>query len=297
MPPTGPKLGTFCTASNRLWSSDDVDDVLTTEVFSTAFSSAPSMLTALNFIDVMPLDKLVEHTIGIKASTEEVRGDQFTLRIGGWGDGRMSDNGCNWLAVSTGDTRFRSGTYRINRRSLAIPGGEGYAPTATLPVVYDAPFRPGTQPIVVVWLSGFQMAAHGRWYLGVAADAVSATGFSLVVSAPHAWLYQATVAWFAYVPGAARSGGFEATAVNAEQGDYGTSLRKEGEVVFEAPFGGVPVVMQGVCSVEMAESPCVTVQVYRPTVVTAEGFSWKVGTWGRTVCDRVGVAYVALDNP
>lgn len=297
MSPTGPKLGTFCTASNRVWSCDDDDDVLTTEVFSTAFSSAPSMLTVLNFIDIMPLQTLVHRTIGIKASTEEVRGDQFTLRIGVWGDGRMSDNGCNWLAVSPGDTRFRSGTYRINRRSLALSGGQGYATSATLPVVYDAPFPPGTQPTVVVWLSGFQMAANDLWHLGVAADAVSATGFSLKVSAPHAWLYQASIAWFAYVPGAARSGRFQETGVNAEQGDYGTSLRKKGEVLFETPFEGVPVVMQGVCSVEMAESPCVTVQVYDPTEVTAEGFRWKVGTWGQTVCDKVGVAYVALDNP
>lgn len=371
MPPTGPKLGKFCTASNRYWSDSDVDDVVSTEVFSTAFSSAPAMLTALNFIDIMPpkcptcvsvaeIDSILElidllplesldlsspsalltslnlidvvppdyldptgaaalltvithkdtlprecpvdhttaikdSTIGIKASTEEVRGDQFTMRIGVWGDGDMSDNGCNWLAVSPGDTRFRTGTYRINRRSLALPEG-GYAPAVTLPVVYDASFPSGMQPTVVVWLSGFQMAADDRWHLAVSADAVSATGFSLVVSAPHASLYQATIAWFAYEPGAAESGRFEEEKVNAEQADYETTERKNKEVLFETPFDAVPAVMQGVCSVEFDESPCITVQVYDPTVVKPEGFSYSIGTWGCTVCDKVGVAYLALGD-
>lgn len=295
MAPSRPQLGTFCTASNRLWSDPDADDVVTTETFSSSFSSAPDMLTALNFIDIRPKYAGSEHTIGIKSSTEDVGGHQFTLSIGVWGDGHMTDNGCNWLAVSPGDTRYRAGTYRITRRSLALPDDTGYAPAATLPVLFDAPFSGDVTPTVVVWLSGFQMAQDDLWHLGVAASEVSETGFSIEVSAPYAWLYQASIAWFAYVPGAAQSGGFEATDVNLEREDYGKSQRKEGEVEFETPFTAVPSVMLGVCSVEMAEGPCVTVQVHDPIDVDERGFKWKIGTWGyATVCERVAVAYVAL---
>lgn len=292
MAPQLPKSGTCHTSSSRIWYDPDQDDVTIARNFDKPYSSAPDIITALNFVDVAPGDLLdMDNTIGVKVSAEEISGKQFTLQFGIWGNGRMAENGCNWLEIMPGDTRYRSGEYRVNRRSVL---------TAVLPVVFDGSFAAGVTPKVVVWLSGFQMAADDHWYLSVTVAQATHTGFDLNVDAPYAALHQATICWFAYEetdPHSIQSGTFSATDVNVEQQDYTTSIKETARATFGDHFTSPPRIIQGISSLKIGNGPVMTLQVHDATAIDATGFNWKVGSWGATECSEVGVSYLAILDP
>lgn len=287
-----PKIGKFLTSSVRVWSDADMDDVVVTQNFDPPYSSAPDILTALNFVDIKTMGtQSAQTTIGIKTSAEDPRGTQFTLRVGVWGDGGMSSNGCNWLEIMPGDSRYQFGEFRVHRRTaLTSPQG----------IVFDPPFPTDHIPNVVVWISGFQMAADNDWHLSVTATDCTEVGFNLKVNAPRAALHQATISWFAYDPltqDTVQSGTFEASDINREHQTYNRSIKKEGEARFGRAFPRAPRVIQGISKLEISRGPCITVEVHDPIQILTHSFRWKVGSWGETVCNKVGVSYLAICDP
>lgn len=287
-----PRIGSFFTSAVRVWSDADMDDVVITQEFDPPYSSAPDILTALTFIDVKTMGtQSAQTTIGIKTSAEEPRGTQFTLRVGVWGDGGMSSNGCNWLEIMPGDARYQFGEFRVTRRTVR---------NAAQPIVFDTPFPDGHVPNIVVWLSGFQMAANSDWNLSVSSANPTVTGFNLAINVPNAALHQATISWFAYDPvtqNTIRNGTFEASNINTAHQDYTNSVKKEGDAAFTTALPRIPRVIQGINNLQITRRPCITVEAHDPTAISTTGFHWKIGSWGETVCNRVGVSYIAFCDP
>lgn len=107
-------------------------------------------------------------------------------------------NGCTWLDITTtdSDSNFQHGFY-----TTLDDQPHGMLPQENAHVVTFAhPYA--TPPIVVVWLTGFDMSQDNPWRLKTFATDVTEKGFTIHI---NAWrdseLFSAGVAWTAYPEG------------------------------------------------------------------------------------------------
>lgn len=279
-----------------------MEDVTLTHKFVERYTSPPDIITALSYVHITPGGTPVPavtgwlpamNTIGVKVSSEDIRHNQFTLQFGIWGNGGMSRNDCNWLGIAPGDTRYRSGEYQVHRHSVI---------NAVLPITFSQPFL--GVPIVVVWLSGFQMHANHARHLSVAAEVPTINGFSLRVAAPHAALYQAKICYFAYMAADPniRSGTFNAANINLGQANKSIENTVHGTVNFNPvfPHGTDPArvrIIQGLSSFRIPHRPVITMEIYGAADINVNSFRWRVGSWGEMQCENVGVSYLAILDP
>lgn len=204
----------------------------------------------------------------------------------------MKTSHCQWLEIMPGDTRYQFGEYRVDRNSeLNVP--------VTIP--FDTAFD--IAPKVVVWLSGFQMAANNeKWYLTLTPGEPTPTDFDLTVSAPHAALYQATISWFAYKASDSpeiQGGTFSTTAELWVHSAHENNVLSDntGETNFDTAFGSPPRIIQGFSSLKISNTNIITVKVLDPTNIENDSFKWKVHTRGDTICDEAVVSYLAICDP
>ncbi|KAI5837885.1 hypothetical protein DFP73DRAFT_618422 [Morchella snyderi] len=140
--------------------------------------------------------------IGVKVAAEDIKRDSFNARLSVWGDGQMGVAGCAWMAYQADDKRFRSGVEKMSCR---------YKTNPKLEIKFESAFGHGETPIVLAWISGFQMVYEpGTWYLNVSVDEKTITnaGFTLELKqGEKTILNQGLFSWLAFLPSEGVAGG------------------------------------------------------------------------------------------
>ena len=224
----------------------------------------------------------------IKAYPDHITESNFVVRVDSWGDTQLYSANTTWIESEETDFDFKMGTFDTltlhrwgkpqQKNSARINFSEGYT----------------EPPNVMVWISGFDIAAGHNFRIVVNADPIDKNGFTIDLDTwADCVLYSTVASWIAYPKN--RSGvlsGVDSTY--AYRPWYPAQQTNGRKVTFpKGSFGKEPKVFAALSLLDFDSAKNMRIKSFVDEV-SADGFKWHGDSWADGLCYGVGVSWIAF---
>lgn len=228
-------------------------------------------------------------TVHVDSYASNIRKDRFEINIDSWRNPTICSSGCTWLEVGPNNSDFQFGKFSTLEDHPSDQSQVSTKRTITFSRAYHAP------PLVVVWLTAFDMGLEKILRLKTYATDVTATGFNIHIDTwGDSVLYSATASWVSYPVhkdnifsgtfstwDISRDGCHQLT--NSASVNFGTNV-----------FHATPTrILLALNSLDIDFSQNTGVKVWTSSI-NSGGMTWHIDSWGDTALHGAGCSYIAL---
>ncbi|KAK0647011.1 hypothetical protein B0T16DRAFT_171800 [Cercophora newfieldiana] len=254
------------------------------QVFSRVYPSEPDIVVGLSALDLVPNPQM---TVGVNCFADKITPSTADMHIQTTSNALLTFGAATWFKAAPGiDTTFQVGSVDSDPTSGIVP------------VTFDRPYD--QPPMVVVWLSGFELTNpnnnnSGRWRVSVTASDVTPQGLALRFDTAAG---TATASWIAFPRG---SLGVAAGSFSTQDSTVNTNNNSSwsGKAPILAPnvFRGRPPsqVLVALNSLNVAVGDALSVKVDAAVSPTEAAVGWTIEGGGNGgVLYSAGASFVAL---
>jgi hypothetical protein len=271
------RSGTFNSMEVRDWKTPTLDSKKTINLEPPHVSGPrPLIVYGLNEIDVDYKTEI--RARGVVEQSASTCNQSFVADIQTWADTVLYSGGISWLDVPI--ARGIQGGVVPHQSTIRKASSEPFLlSNVRFETVYAKP------PVVLVWLTGIDMANTANWRLKAIATEVTESGFNLSVQTwADSILYGAGASWLA-VPSDDK---------DIVVGKFTSSQTTQtGQVSFGRTLSDTPRVIAALSLVDFGMGRGLRVNT-NIVNVTKDGLEWNSGTWSDSQMNSAETAFIAI---
>ena len=198
--------------------------------------------------------------------------------------------------IPTNDELIQAGTYTLPWQQTDTNQPSLHPPTdRTHQITFDLEYD--IVPNVVVWLSGFDHYGNDQVVVGVTADDITTTGFTVHFHTSGNELYNASATWIAVPSNRAGIACGNSSAVGTSDN---SSLVNQVQGHIRLPSDCFttppPTILVAISGFWFGGEHNRRVELAPPTEVTKGGFNWHAWTWSDTQLYDIAIGWIALSQ-
>jgi hypothetical protein len=224
----------------------------------------------------------------IKVYPDRITDSNFVVHADSWADTQLYSADTTWVEAEDTDFEFQMGTFD----TLSLHPWDKPQQKNEARINFSTPYDEA--PNVMVWISGFDIAAGHNFRLAVSADAIDKAGFTIHLDTwADCVLYAANASWIAYPK--KKAGVLSGSDSTYAYRPWYPAQEKNGrKVTFpKGAFDKTPKVFAALSLIDFDSAKNMRVKSF-VDAVSADGFTWHGDSWADTLCYGVGVSWIAF---